>query len=152
MCIRDRAKHGLNLELMMYPYQADDVVELASSLPDLTIVINHCGSPIDRDEEGMQRWRDGLRKVATAPNTRLKISNLGAYDPQATDESFRHVVLHCIDCFGADRAMFGSDYPVSRIQMDFDEIYRRFKEAVSSMTAEEQRKLFHDNAKTVYRM
>ncbi|APH73135.1 amidohydrolase family protein [Aquibium oceanicum] len=146
------AKHGLNLELMMYPYQADDVVELASSLADLTIVINHCGSPIDRDEEGMQRWRDGLRKVATAPNTRLKISNLGAYDPQATDESFRHVVLHCIDCFGADRAMFGSDYPVSRIQMDFDEIYSRFKEAVSSMSADEQRKLFHDNAKTVYRM
>ena len=146
------AKSGLNLELMMYPYQADDVLELARSLPELTIVINHCGSPIDRDEEGMQRWRDALRKVAQAPNTRLKISNLGAYDTAPTEDSFRDVVLHCIDSFGTERAMFGSDYPVSKIQMTYDDIYSRFKDAVSSMSAAEQRNLFHDNAKTLYRM
>ena len=44
-------KHGLNLELMMYPYQAEIVREIAEAMPGLQIVINHCGSPIDRDTE-----------------------------------------------------------------------------------------------------
>ena len=93
---------GLHLELMMYPYQAEIVHDLAGAFPDLQIVVNHCGSPIDRDEGGMQRWRDGLMLVAKRPNTALKISNPGAYDPDWTFESIRGVVLDCIERFRAE--------------------------------------------------
>lgn len=147
--LRDR---GLHLELMMYPYQVEAVVDLARSFPDLTVVINHCGSPIDRDPEGMRRWRDGLRTIAALPNLLLKVSNPGAYDPDRTVESLRAVILHCIDCFGTDRTMFGTDYPVSRLQMTFDAIYDAFKRAVEPMTATEQRDLFFANARRVYRL
>ena len=147
--LRDR---GLNLELMMYPYQADAVLDLARSFPDLQIVINHCGSPIDRDPEGMQRWRDGLRAIGALPNVAIKVSNPGAYDPTWTDDSIRDVALHCIACFGTDRAMFGTDYPVSKIQMSFDQIYHAFKKAAQEFSAEEQRALFFDNARRLYRL
>ena len=147
--LRDR---GLNLELMMYPYQADAVLDLAKTFSDLQIVINHCGSPIDRDPEGMQRWRDGLRAIGALPNVAIKISNPGAYDPAWTMESVREVALHCIDCFGTDRAMFGTDHPVSRIQMSFDDIYRAFKHAVEDLHPDDQRKLFFANARRLYRM
>lgn len=143
---------GLNLELMMYPYQADAVLDLARSFPDLQIVINHCGSPIDRDPEGMQRWRDGLRAIGALPNVAIKVSNPGAYDPTWTDDSIRDVALHCIACFGTDRAMFGTDYPVSKIQMSFDQIYHAFKKAAQQFSAEEQRALFFGNARRLYRL
>lgn len=144
--------HGLNLELMMYPYQADAVFDIGQTFPDLTIIINHCGSPIDRDPDGMQRWREGLRKIAGLPNLAIKISNPGAYDPAWTLDSVRDVAMHCLDCFGTDRAMFGTDYPVSRIQMSYDEIYDTFKAIAAPLPEADQRKLFHDNAKRYYRM
>lgn len=145
-------KHDLNLELMMYPYQADIVEELARSLPGLQIIINHCGSPIDRDAEGMQRWRDGLRKISACSNVAIKISNPGAYDHDWTLGSIRDVVMHCIDCFGTDRAMFGTDYPVSSIQMSFNQIYDTFRTIAAELPEADQAKLFHDNAKRFYRL
>ena len=145
-------EHGLNLELMMYPYQAEAVSDLAAAFPDLQIIINHCGSPIDRDPEGMKRWRHGLVLVAQRPNVALKISNPGIYDKNWTLDSLRDVVMHCIDCFGVDRAMFGTDYPVARLNMTFDEIYDNFKRIVEPMDPEEQKALFHDTAHRLYRL
>ncbi|MDX8533939.1 amidohydrolase family protein [Mesorhizobium sp. VK25A] len=145
-------EHGLNLELMMYPYQAGVVREIAEALPGLQIIINHCGSPIDRDPEGMQRWRDGLKHISACPNIAIKISNPGAYDRNWTLESVRDVAMHCIDCFGTGRSMFGTDYPVSKIQMSFNQIYDTFKKIAAVLSPQEQAQLFHDNAKRFYRL
>ena len=142
--------HGLNLELMMYPYQAAAVFDLAAAFPELQIIINHCGSPIDRDEAGMQRWREGLETIAAQPNVAIKVSNPGAYDPDWTLDSVRAVAAHCIACFGPDRAMFGTDYPVSRIQMSYDQIYDTFKAIAEDYPAADQAKLFHDTAERLY--
>jgi predicted TIM-barrel fold metal-dependent hydrolase len=146
------AERGLNLELMMYPYQADIVRDLAEANPALQIIINHCGSPIDRDPEGMQRWRNGLRLICERPNVAIKISNPGAYDHNWTADSVREVAMHCIDCFGPDRAMFGTDYPVSLIQMSFDQIYETFKEIAAALPATDQAKVFYETAKRLYRL
>ena len=143
---------GLILELMMYPYQLDAVLDLARSLPDMQIVVNHCASPIDRDEDGMQRWRDAVRQLAGEPNVALKISNAAAYDPQPSYESLRAVVLHCIDCFGPLRTIAASDWPVASLSMSFDKVYDTFRSITAGMTAAEQRALFHDNAKRIYRV
>jgi predicted TIM-barrel fold metal-dependent hydrolase len=128
------------------------VREIAEAMPGLQIVINHCGSPIDRDAEGMQRWRDGLKLISACPNIAIKVSNPGAYDHDWTVDSVRAVAMHCIDCFGPDRAMFGTDYPVSKIQMDYGQIYATFKTIASALSAEEQAKLFHHNARRFYRL
>lgn len=142
---------GLHLELMAYPYQAQAVFDIARAFSKLQIIVNHCASPIDRDDAGMQRWRDGLALMASCPNIALKISNPGAYDPQWTPESIRMVVDDCLEAFGTGRAMFGTDYPVAALQMSFDEIYSNFKQAVAHLPAAEQRALFHDNARRFYR-
>ena len=60
--------------------------------------------------------------------------------------------MHCIDCFGTDRAMFGTDYPVSSIQMSFDQIYDTFRTIAAELPEADQAKLFHDNAKRFYRL
>lgn len=150
--LRLLARHRFLLELMLYPYQADQLVELARAFPDQHFVINHCGSPIDRDGEGMRRWRDGLKRLGREKNISIKISALTAYDPAPTTASLRDVAMHCIDCFGTRRAMFGSDFPVGRLWTTFDAIFDGFKEIVARFSADEQRALFHDNARRLYRM
>ncbi len=146
------ARHRLLLELMLYPYQAEELARLARDFPDQTFVVNHCGSPVDRDRNGMARWKEGLRLLGGQPNISIKISALTAYDHHRTPESLREVTMHCIDCFGVDRAMFGSDFPVGRLWTTFDAIFESFKAAVHDLTEGEQLALFYANARRVYRV
>jgi predicted TIM-barrel fold metal-dependent hydrolase len=146
------ARHDQLLELMLYPYQAEEVARLARDFPDQTFIVNHSGSPIDRDRDGMRRWRQGLKLLGSAPNALIKISGLTAYDPSPTPESLREVALHCIESFGVDRLMFGSDFPVGRLWTSFDAIFDDFKAIVRNFSQAEQSALFHDNARRVYRM
>ena len=146
------ARHDQLLELMLYPYQAEEVVRLALDFPDQTFIVNHCGSPIDRDRNGIARWKEGLTRLGSAPNVLIKISALTAYDPSPTPESLREVALHCVECFGVDRSMFGSDFPVGRLWTSYDEIFDGFKAIVRDFSEAEQAALFCDNARRVYRM
>jgi predicted TIM-barrel fold metal-dependent hydrolase len=146
------ARNDQLLELMLYPYQAEELARLAGNFPNQTFVVNHCGSPIDRDRDGMARWKEGLKLLGSAPNIKIKISALTAYDPSPTPESLREVALHCIECFGVDRSMFGSDFPVGRLWTSFDAIFDGFKAIVSDFPEAEQSALFHDNAMRIYRI
>jgi predicted TIM-barrel fold metal-dependent hydrolase len=146
------ARHEQLLELMLYPYQAEEVARLARDFPHQTIIVNHCGSPIDRDHDGMLRWKEGLKRLGSAPNILIKISALTAYDPSPTPESLREVALHCIECFGVDRSMFSSDFPVGRLWTSYDAIFDGFKAIVQDFSEAEQAALFHDNARRIYRM
>lgn len=145
-------QHRLAFDLMVFPRQLGDAARLAAAFPDQQFVLNHCGSPIDRDADGTQAWRDGLRLLSERDNVAIKISDLVAYDHDWTLDSLRPVVLHCIDCFGCGRAMFGSDFPVAGLHASFDDIYDGFKTITADFSANEQTALFFGNAKRIYRL
>ena len=145
------SRHRLSFDLMVFARQLPAAARLAADFPDQQFILNHCGSPIDRDDEGMQAWRDGLRTLAQHENVAIKISDLVAYDHDWTLDSLRPVVMHCIDCFGTGRAMFGSDFPVAGLHASFDQVYDSFKSITDGFSAGEQAALFHDNAARLYR-
>jgi predicted TIM-barrel fold metal-dependent hydrolase len=146
------AQFNLSFDLMLYPGQMADAARLAARFPETLILVNHAGSPADRDSEGMSRWRRGLRALAAQPNVRIKISDLVAYDHDWTLESLRPVVLECIEAFGTDRAMFASDFPVAGLHATYDQVFGSFKTIVADLSPSEQRCLFHDNAQRDYRI
>ncbi|NKM66875.1 amidohydrolase family protein [Rhizobium laguerreae] len=143
---------GLVFDLMLYPWQMDEALELARAFPQTLFVLNHGGSPADRTEDGMTLWRRGLRALGSEPNMRLKISDLVAYDNAWTLESLRPVIEHCLDCFGPARAMFASDFPVAGLHASFDEVYRVFHTVASQLSLDEQRALFFATANETYRL
>jgi len=143
-------RHGLALELLMNPYQADEVARLAADFPGQVFIVNHCGTPVDRDEAGLQRWRDGLARMAGQPNIALKVSNFGAYGTDKSLPALRTTVLTCIDAFGTGRTMFGTDYPVGRRNMTYAASVEAFAESIADLTPGEQRALFCDNARRYY--
>jgi predicted TIM-barrel fold metal-dependent hydrolase len=131
---------------MVFPNQLARAERLARDFPNQLFVLNHCGSPIDRDPDGMRRWREGLAILDRAPNVSIKISDLVVYDHHWTLESLAEVVLHCPECFGVARALFASDFPVAGLHGSFDEVYDAFKAIASQLSADEQRALFFANA------
>lgn len=145
------ARAGMLLEVLMNPYQSEDVARLARDFSDLQIVVNHCASPMDRDAVGLARWRAGLAAMAGCPNVAIKVSNFGAYAADRTPAGLRAAVLACVDAFGAGRAMFGTDYPVGRRALGYRENVEGFAAAIAGFSADEQRALFHDNARRIYR-
>ncbi len=143
---------GLSFDMLIFPGQLADAAGLADRFPETTIVVNHAGSPIDREAAEMEHWRRGLKELGKRPNVRLKISDLCAYDHEWTLESLRPVVHDCLDAFGTDRSMFASDFPVAGLHTGYARMYDAFKDIVQDLTAAEQRALFHDNAVRDYRI
>ncbi|AGS24310.1 amidohydrolase family protein [Rhizobium etli] len=143
---------GLVFDLMLYPWQMAEALELVQAFPATLFVLNHGGSPADRTQEGMALWRCGLRALGREPNVRLKISDLVAYDNDWTLESLRPVIEHCLDCFGPARSMFASDFPVAGLHASFDEIYQVFRTVAAELSLDEQRALFFATANDTYHL
>jgi len=145
-------RFDLSFDLQLYPAQMADAAALAHANPETLIILNHAGMPVDRDEEGIRLWKRGIRQLASAPNVVVKISGLGTVDWKWTVESIRPFVLQTIEAFGTSRCMFASNFPVDKLFSDFDTLYDSFREITASFSADERRKLFHDNAVRYYRL
>lgn len=146
------ARHDFVFDLMLFPWQTAEAEQLLHDFPDTMFVLNHCGSPADRTPEGMSLWRDGLRRLGKAENLRIKISNPVAYDPHWSIDSLKDVIEHCIACFGVERSMFASDFPVAGLYASFHELYGAFRNIVSEYSPSEQSALFFQTANQTYRL
>ena len=151
--IDDLLELDLHLELLMYPDQAQNVAELAIDYPELPIVINHIGSPIEQDDAGLRRWRNGVTLMAGHPNVLVKLSAAAAYVTDKSVDAMRPFVDHLVEEFGADRTMVGSDFPVGTL---VGWTYARYMDAyrvcLQNRSRAEQAAMFHETAARLYRM
>jgi predicted TIM-barrel fold metal-dependent hydrolase len=145
-------RFNLSFDLQLYPAQMADAAALAHAYPDVLIILNHAGMPVDRDEEGIGLWRSGMQQLAAAANVVVKISGHGIVDWNWSVESIRPFVLQTIEAFGVSRCMFASNFPVDKLYSDFDTLYTAFHEITAGFSAEERRMLFHYNAARYYRL
>ena len=143
---------GFSFDLLITPHQFESTMRLVADFSDIAFILNHCASPIDRDAEGMRRWREGLVQLAEAPNVAIKISDPVAYDPRWSRESLTEVIHACIDAFGPEPSMFATDYPVAGLHIGFAEWIDVFKDATRGFSADEQAALFAGTARRWYRM
>lgn len=147
------ASYGLSCDVCVLARQLPIAIGLVSACPDVTFILDHCGVPQVK-EKILDPWRSHIAEIAKLPNVSCKVSGLVAYaDPAAwTEDDLRPYIEHVISCFGWNRVLFGSDWPVCTLSAS----YRRWVEALQSITqsagAANQKKLFHDNAVRVYRL
>ncbi|WP_148253406.1 amidohydrolase family protein [Aidingimonas lacisalsi] len=146
------AKHGLSFDLQAPWWHFDEATELAESFPETQLIINHTGLPADRSETGFRRWREAIAKVAKLPNVAIKISGIGVPGTTWSIEANRQVVLETIECFGIERCMFASNFPVDSLVASFNTIFGGFMDITASFNEDERRRLFYSNAVHFYRM
>lgn len=124
---------------------------LAARHPEVTYCMDHALTPRRRDHGYFEEWRDALRQLAAVPSIVIKISGLGMGDHAWTVDSWRPWVLACIEAFGVERAFFGTNWPVDRIYSSYGDVLDAYAEIVSNFSEAEQRALFSENAKRVFR-
>ena len=127
-------QRALVLELpCVFPRHLGDVPELARRFPQLTIVIDHLGKP-PIGTPAMAHWNALIRAAAAAPNVAAKISGLNTAltDPGWDAGDLRASVEIALDCFGADRLMLGSDWPVALLNGGYERVWSETARAVEA--------------------
>lgn len=146
------AAHGLSFDLQTPWWHLDAAADLARDFPGTTIILNHTGLPSDRSAEGLAAWRRAMERLAAEPNAAVKISGLGRPGLPWTLEANGPVIRDAVAIFGADRAMFASNYPVDKLAGAFAVIWQGFAAAVADRPEPEQAALLRDNALRIYRI
>ncbi len=147
------AGYRLSFDICVLARQLPTAICLVSRCPEVTFILDHCGIPQVK-EKSLDPWRRHVTELSKFSNLVCKISGLVAYaDPVTwTAEDLRPYIEHVIECFGWDRVMFGSDWPVCTLSAS----YRKWVDALCAITASageaQQKKLFHDNAVRIYRL
>lgn len=148
----------LDLELDLNgPSQALPLADrLASEVPGLRIVINHLGGSGD-PQAIHSDWHANIRQIASRPNVFMKVSALVEQvrcEPgQAPTETEYYVPIldHLWQCFGEDRLIFGSNWPVSDRGASYPVVYKIVSEYFASKGQSATEKYFWKNSKAAYR-
>lgn len=115
---RELAARGLTFDACVRAHQIPDVTALADAVPGLRMVLDHLGKPAIGTADGplapSAEWIRDLRELAAHPHVHVKLSGLPAESAGMIDEAQMEPFLDvAADLFGADRMMWGSDWPVS---------------------------------------
>ncbi|MGE5952863.1 MAG: amidohydrolase family protein [Qipengyuania vulgaris] len=163
------AEHRLTFDAWLLEPQLGDVLDLAKAFPEQTIVLDHCGTPLGiasykgKQHEHFDRWRASIKAIAECENVVVKLGGLAmafcglpADGPMKGHSSehlaalWRPYVETCIEAFGADRAMFESNYPVDRWGASYEVLWNAFKRLSHSHSNDDRKALFAGTAARVY--
>jgi predicted TIM-barrel fold metal-dependent hydrolase len=145
--------HGLTFDICMLQRQLPLAADLARACPEVQFILDHCGVP-DIAAGTLADWRQKIAAVAELPNVACKISGIMAYcrPSQATADAVRPYFEYCLEVFGWDRVVWGSDWPVCLINVSLARWAEITRELVAAESDENQRKLCYANAVRLYRL
>lgn len=162
---------GLSFDAWLFQTQLDDVIHLARSFPDQPIVMNHTagvlgiGRYAGHRYELFDQWHRGVRELADCPNVFIKLGGLGmkrcglpfyGESEKASSlvlaQAWRPWIESCLDAFGAERCMIGSNFPVDGATCSYRVLWNTFKHLLRGASEEERAAVFHDTAVRFYRL
>lgn len=151
----------MSFDLCTAPQRLAAAAKLVDACPDTRFVIDHCGNAAPNAFAGVKkgshdpdRWRRDMAALARRTNTICKISGIVARMKRDTWDpgDLAPVVDHCLDSFGPDRVVFGSDWPVCLRGATLRQWVDALGDIIGKRSAADRRKLLHDNAVMFYRL
>jgi len=127
--------------------------KLVADCPHTRFIVDHCGnmSVTETDPAARQRWMEGMRHLADHDHVVCKVSGIVASAAEKwTAADLAPNINFTLDTFGPDRVMFGGDWPVCTTRASFRQWVEALREITAERSADERRKLFHDNAVRFY--
>lgn len=146
------AAAGLTFDLVIRADQLPAAARAAAAVPQLRFVLDHLGKPrIDQGTAGLHGWRGPLAALAANPNVTAKLSGLVTEaGPTWSPEDLRPFVEVAVAEFGADRLMFGSDWPVCLLRSDYAGVCRALTAALPPLSERDRQDIFAGTAVRTY--
>lgn len=169
--LRILSELGLTYDTWHYHHQNLDFIDLARDVPECTMILDHFGTPLGvgryrgyRDEI-YQEWKAEMRELSKCENVYAKLGGLAMPDngfdwdkaerPPTSDEFIalqEKYYLHMIDCFGPERCMFESNFPVDRLSINYHVLFNAYKKMAARYSQNEKHALFYGTAEHVYKL
>lgn len=128
------------------------IVELADALPELSIVVDHMAKP-NIAEQAWEPWATEMAALAQRPGVFVKHSGLNTASGENWSASdWQRYVDHCLEHFGPERMMLGSDWPVSLLAGDYVSVWAAQMETLAVLSTDEQAQVAWKTANSFYRL
>ena len=149
------AAKDLALDVLLGPDYFAGVVQLAQRLPHLRIVVNHIGlMPIDGQAIPAE-WVTRYEQLAAQPNVYMKVSGfmeLSTIRPAPAEVEYYYPTLDVLwHAFGADRLIYGSNWPVCEVAGTYAQCITIVKSYFQAKGEIAYQKYFWQNAQAVYK-
>jgi len=167
---RELARMDLSLDVWCLHSQLDELMDLAAAVPDLTIVLDHLGTPeslgayAGREAETRAEWAQKIAALSRRPNVVVKLggmgmdlagpigSKAGSAPSTILADRWRPWIETCIDAFSPRRCMFESNFPPDRAAGTYGATWNAFKTIARGFSDDEQDWLFRRTAADIYRI
>ena len=151
--LRELAKRGLPYDLLFRPPHLPLIQRIAERAPELRMVIDHLAKP-PIASGNLHGWAEDLVRAAEYPQVYCKLSGMSTEaSPQWTADELKPFVRHAFEVFGADRLMFGSDWPVCLLACETWKVtLAAFTQAHGALPPEVRNKVIGETAQSFYRL
>ena len=144
---------GLVYDILIYERQLAPSIEFVDRHPNLVFVLDHVAKPRIRDN-AMKPWADLMRQMAERPNVYCKLSGMAteADWENWTEEQLVRYVEVAFETFGSQRLMFGSDWPVALLAVEYQRWVAIVNDFISTLSADEQAAIWGETAARAYKL
>ena len=169
--VRKLGLRGLNYESWLFHHQIKSFTDLAHAVPDTLLIMDHLGGPLGvgpyegKQEEIFKKWKKDIEELAKCENVFIKLGGMAmpnngfAWHKQSIPPSSDEFVdkhgkyyLHAIECFGPNRCMFESNFPVEGVSISYHVLWNGFKKIVNHFSENEKEMMFSNTATLVYNL
>jgi L-fuconolactonase len=142
---------GYTYDILIYTDQLGYANEFAAAFPDQPFVIDHLAKPKIKEGD-IKQWAKDMQAIAQNENVSCKVSGMvtEADWKDWKQEDFTPYMDIVFGAFGADRVMFGSDWPVCRVAATYGEVLSIAEAYVDKLSTTEQTKFWGANAMKFY--
>ena len=161
------ADYDWSFDLQVFAPQMPDAASLAEACPKVTFVLQHAGMPEDLSAAGRSAWRAGMPedlsaagrsawragmvRLAACPNIVCKLSGLGTFIHRNDPAHIAGIVSETVAIFGADRCLFGSNFPIEKLWTSYGDLIDAYLDTVKT-NPRHRDAVLRDTAMRVYRL
>ncbi|MCY3831364.1 MAG: amidohydrolase family protein [Chloroflexi bacterium] len=145
--------YGLTYDLLLYPRHLPIAIDVVKRFPKQRFVLDHIAKPFIKDGI-IEPWAREIRQLAAFDNVWCKVSGMvteaawGAW----TQDDYKPYLDVVFDCFGVERLMFGSDWPVCTLSGSYSEVVGIVESFIAALSADEQAAIMGGNASEFYQL
>lgn len=145
--------YGFTFDICVKHHQLPDVIELVKQCPQTSFVLDHTGKP-DIANGAIDNWQQHITRLATFENVMCKLSGMvtEAHHETWSLDDLRPYSEHVLNSFGAQRLMFGSDFPVVKLASDYETWMQTAFNLTGDLNDNEKDMIFYHNAQRFYEL
>lgn len=152
--LRIIAQLDFPFDLLVHPRHLFHVAKVLDDVPGLRAVIDHIAKPEIKSQQ-MEPWKSLIRDLAQRKKLYCKLSGMitEADHDSWNPEQLRPYIEHVIECFGPERVMFGSDWPVCLLAGNYDQVVGVLETILGpSLDTVSAQAIYGDNAARFYKL